>query len=178
MHGGAIEFGCLIRAAEFEVELFEEGVVLEVAGEEQDVVGVDFSCRWCLAGVEGLDEYGVGLDLFDLGFGNKGDSFLVDQPFEFGFEPVFDPFGVEFRAAVDEGYFGASAVESDGGFDGGILSADDGDVTVEVLVDFAEVVTDMGEGFAGNVEEAGVVHVADGEDEIVGSDIGGFGRAF
>ncbi len=98
------------------------------------------------------------------------DFVFLDEVFDFRVEPVLDAVRVEGLAAIGHGDLCAGAEESDACFDGGVFAADDQDALVGVLVNIAEVVGDMGEGFAGDVEHAWRVHIADGEDDAFGFD--------
>lgn len=97
-----------------------------------------------------------------------------EEGFEFGVEPVFDVFGVDFGVAVGEVDGCAGAVAAECGFDGGVAATDDEEIFLEVGVRVLEVVGDVGEVFAGDVEEVGAFGAAGGEDEA----FGGVGECF
>lgn len=106
-----------------------------------------------------MREFGIEMGADGVGFEEGG---------EFGVEPVFDVVFVDGVAVVGEVDAGAGAVAAEGGFDGGVAAADDEEVLVEVGVRVVEVVGDVGEVFAGDVEEVGFFGATGGEDEFLG----------
>ncbi len=114
-----------------------------------------------------------GGDFGDGGVEVGGDLAGVDEGGEFGVEPVLDVFGVDGIAAIGEVDVCAGAVAAESGFDGGVAAADDEEVFAEIGVGVLEVVGDVGEVFAWDVEEVGAFGAAGGEDDAVGGEGGG-----
>ena len=132
LHCLEAHLGFAIFADEFDAEVFKEGLVLLVAREQEDEIGGD--------GLARVERGGVFVDGFYGRLWVEGDFVLFDKVFDFGIEPVFDAVWVEGFAAIGHGDLCAGAKESDGGFDGGVLAADDEDALVGVLMDITEVV--------------------------------------
>src|SRR4029077_16222617 len=85
--------------------------------------------------------------------------------FYVGFHPIFQGFS-EFGTAMHHGDLGAAAKEIQGHFGGGILGADDDHLLIPVRVSFLEIVGNVREVFAGNVEVIREVVVSGGDDDF------------
>jgi hypothetical protein len=148
---------------EFDADAFEELEVGMIAGHGEGVEGGErFGAR---AVMSILDDDIAGLEAEDFGVEARGDFASADAIFDVWADPVFQR-AAEFGAAMNEGDTRAAAKKIEGGFGGGIFCADDDDVFVPVRMRVGEIVGDVREIFAGDVEKIGEIVIAGGEDDF------------
>ncbi len=161
-HGFGVEEGDIVIGGEFDAGHFCEGHVSSIAGHEKYKIGGD---ALQFASLDIAEEDVVRGDLDGGGCEMWRDGAGFEEGGEFRVEPIFNVLHVDIGAAIVEVHVGAGAVRAEGGFDGGVSSADDEQFLSEIGVGLVEIMGDVGEIFAGDVEEVGAFSAAGGEDD-------------
>src|ERR1044071_3118792 len=91
---------------------------------------------------------------------------VADHAADLGEEPELHA-RIDLRAAVADRHVRAGALATDRRLDRGVAAADDEEARAEVGVRLVKVMTDVRQVFAGDAEEPGSVHRADGEHDLV-----------
>jgi hypothetical protein len=127
--------------------------------------GEDGKSRDALGASTIADEDGFRLDFFDASL-EEGANFAGANPvFDIGADPVFQS-SAKFGAAMNHGHLRASSEEIECGFGGGILGADNDDFPAPIGMSFAEVMRNVREILAWDVEEIRQIVIARREDDF------------
>ena len=134
-------------AGQFHPGQTQQGLVLLVTDQTQDVVGVDVRNRSVLVQPQTHAAWGN----LDRGCPDEvSDSSSSQQAFDLRQQPVFDPFFGQRITTVAEGNLGSGMMQTQRGFNRAVASTDDQNVSAKVSVCLAKITINMWQVFTGD----------------------------